>query len=278
MEIDSVIFASGGNDSVALVQTFYEERLADPRLTHVVYSNTGWSAWWWPVRMNRFRLWVQGLGFNFSEIQSEGMEALIRRKKGWPANRPKFCTYELKIKPAMEWLELVDSSKETDCFIGIRRAESKERRSWPRVIERSPSHGGRRLIAPMVEYSEPDRDEVIIRAGWEVLPHRSKECDPCVNANRATFRQLDERDIAKVRQNEQATGRNMFRPHRFMGARGIDEVLKWACLSVVGTNHQARLGVTLVCVEGELRRTRIDNPHRLCHSSSSIASSWTSFL
>jgi len=228
MQIDSIIFTSGGNDSIALVQTCYEEHLCNPAQTFVVYSNTGWAAWWWDARMVRFKQWVEGLGFNYIEIQSEGMEALIQRKKGWPANKPKFCTYELKIKPAAAWLAQVDPTKDADCFVGIRREESTARRGWPRVIEHSESHGGRRLISPLVTYDTQERNEVITRAGWEVLPYRSKECDPCVNANRATFRQLDERDIEKVRSNEIVTGRNMFRPHRFMGAKGIDEVLKWA--------------------------------------------------
>jgi 3'-phosphoadenosine 5'-phosphosulfate sulfotransferase (PAPS reductase)/FAD synthetase len=220
-----VLFASGGNDSVALVQFSVE---AGFKNVAVVYSNTGWASVLWPARVAKFRDYVEAHGFSFHEIPSEGMENLIRRKKGWPANKPKFCTYELKIKPAQAWLEQFDPNKEAICMVGIRREESTSRRSWPKLIEVSDNHGGRPLFSPLVDHTEQMRNELLKHAGWEPLPYRSKECSPCVNANRADFRALDERDILKVEANEILTGRNMYRPRRFMGARGIREVIKWA--------------------------------------------------
>lgn len=225
MSPDFVIFASGGNDSVALVQFAYEEGL---RNVAVAYSNTGWASPEWPERIEWFKVWVQALGYEFYEIPSEGMETLIRRKKGWPANRPKFCTYELKIAPAKAWLDKIDPDKEAEVMVGVRREESAARREWPRLIPSSENHGGRSLLSPLVDHTEIDRNALLERAGWKPLPHRSKECSPCVNANRTDFRHLSEADIDKVRRNEQETGRNMFRPHRFKGAAGIDEVMRWA--------------------------------------------------
>lgn len=224
--LDYVIFASGGNDSVALCQYMHENH----NLSNiaVAYSNTGWSSPEWPARMVAFEKWVRSLGFAYHEIQSEGMETLIRRKKAWPANRPKFCTYELKIKPAKEWIETEDPQKNATCVIGVRREESSARASWPEVIPDSENHGGRDLWAPMVNHTESERNALIERAGYEVLPYRSKECSPCVNANRADFRNLSQSDIDKVKRNEEETGRTMFRPHRFKGASGIEEVMRWA--------------------------------------------------
>jgi 3'-phosphoadenosine 5'-phosphosulfate sulfotransferase (PAPS reductase)/FAD synthetase len=223
--IEHVIFASGGNDSVALCQWAHENGYQN---VAVAYSNTGWAAQWWPLRMVKFKAWVESLGFAYHEIPSEGMEALVDRKKGWPANRPKFCTYELKIKPAQAWLEAIDPCKDATCMVGVRREESAERLSWPLWIESSPNHGDRSLFSPLAPFTEPERDALIIRAGWTPLPHRSKECSPCVNANRADFRLMDEADIAKVERKEASSKRNMFRPYRFMNARGIRQVIKWA--------------------------------------------------
>lgn len=225
MIVDHVIFASGGNDSVALVQFAYDQGLKN---VAVAYSNTGWASPEWPERMRYFKAWVLGLDFSFHEIQSEGMENLIRRKKGWPANRPKFCTYELKILPAKKWLDEIDPDKNAICMVGIRREESPARRSWPKYIEESENHGGRTLYAPLVDHNTEARNYLLKRAGFEPLLHRSKECSPCVNANRTDFRALGKEDIDKVRRNEAETGRNMFRPHRFKGAAGIDEVIRWA--------------------------------------------------
>lgn len=220
-----VIFASGGNDSVALVQWAYDNRLSN---VVVAYSNTGWASPSWPSRIERFKVWVESLGFSFHEIPSEGMEALIRRKKAWPANRPKFCTYELKIAPAKAWLDTIDPHKEAVCLVGVRREESAARREWLEHIESSENHGGRELWSPLVGIIEAERNTLLEKAGWEVLLYRSKECSPCVNANRTDFRNLEQADIEKVKRNEIETGRNMFRPHRFCGASGIEEVMKWA--------------------------------------------------
>ncbi len=220
-----IIFASGGNDSVALVQWVYEKGLTN---VAVAYSNTGWASPAWPERMAKFKAWVEAYGYHFHEIPSEGMEALIRRKKGWPANRPKFCTYELKIAPAKAWLDTIDPAEEAVVMVGVRREESAARREWPEYIEESENHGMRSLWSPLVKVTAIERNELLGRAGWEILPHRSKECSPCVNANRTDFRHLEQADIDKVRRNEQETGRNMFRPHRFKGASGIDEVMRWA--------------------------------------------------
>jgi 3'-phosphoadenosine 5'-phosphosulfate sulfotransferase (PAPS reductase)/FAD synthetase len=223
--ISYVIFASGGNDSVALVQWAKDNGLEN---VAVGYSDTGWAASEWPARIERFKVWVQSLGYEFHTIESEGMEALIRRKKAFPANRPKFCTYELKILPAKKWLDSIDPPSEAVCMVGVRREESAARQAWPEYVESSENHGGRSLWAPLATMVDDSRNDLITKAGWEVLPHRSKECSPCVNANRTDFRNLGLIEIEKVRKNESEMNRTMFRPHRFHGAVGIDEVMRWA--------------------------------------------------
>ena len=97
----NVIFGSGGNDSVALVQWAIENNLPD---LHVAYSNTGWAADFWAERLDKFRALVETVGV-YHEIASEGMVSLVTRKKGWPRNGMAFCSFELKIKPAMHGLK-----------------------------------------------------------------------------------------------------------------------------------------------------------------------------
>lgn len=220
-----IIFASGGNDSVALVWQAHLESLQG---VIVAYSNTGWAASWWPLRIVKFKAWVESLGFEFHEIASEGMEALTQRKKAFPANGMQFCTTELKIIPAQKWLDEIDPEKSAVCMVGIRRAESQNRRLWPKTVAVSENHGGRELYSPLADYSDVERDRLIVDAGWAVLPHRSKECSPCVNLNRADGRRLEEPEIARVERMEKESGRTMFRPKRFHGAHGIREVVRWA--------------------------------------------------
>jgi hypothetical protein len=117
----------------------------------------------------------------------------------------------------------------------VRREESVQRRLFPEWTEESALHGGRSLWAPIANLKEEERDALVRRAGIEPLPHRSMECSPCINANKADIRQTDERDIFKVERIEQALGntragkpRVMFRPKPHMGAVGIREICRWA--------------------------------------------------
>lgn len=229
-----VIFASMGNDSIALIQCCHEKKLTD---VHVAYSNTGWASPFWADRVAKGKELCERYGFKFYEIQSEGMDALVRRKKGFPAGgrHAQWCTSHLKILPAMEWLDEIDPHKQASCITGVRREESKERMSAPEHVIASDRHGGRELWQPLVRVLEPERNELIIRAGFEVLPHRSAECFPCINASINDLRHLDEASIARLEKLEDEMGytskgnpRVMFRPKRHKGAVGIRSVLRWA--------------------------------------------------
>ncbi len=122
-----VIFASYGNDSIALIQWAHENRLQD---VHVVYSDTGWAACYWPARVAVAEQWVRDLGFTPHRIKSEGMAALVERKKAWPRGGGKkyqFCTWALKVEPALRWLAENDPECEAICLNGVRREESQAR-------------------------------------------------------------------------------------------------------------------------------------------------------
>jgi len=220
-----ILFASGGNDSVALVA--YAKRQMLKNVT-VSYSNTGWASPSWPKRIAAFRSYVESIGYSFVEVMSDGFEELVRRKKGFPANKPKFCTYELKIRPAMQWMEIFDPRAEAVCMVGVRREESNARSNWPLWSYDDEAHGGRDLWSPLAGYTAAERDLLVGDTPMPILPHRSRECSPCVNSNRADFRMLPVSDIEKVMALESEIGKPMFRAARFMGANGINEVMRWA--------------------------------------------------
>lgn len=233
----NVIFASYGNDSVALIQLAYMRGLKD---VIVAYSDTGWASASWETRVNNAEAWVKGLGFGCIRLKSEGMADLCRRKKAWPrggGGRFQFCTKELKEIPAMIWLDEVDPEKDAVCMIGIRREESMNRRTFPEWIEESERHGGRSLSAPLVRYTEKDRNELLEKTPFEPLPWRSKECWPCVNARKGELRLLDEPTVNKILRLEDELGVNskgnprvMFSPKRHNGATGIRDVVQDARL------------------------------------------------
>jgi len=98
--IDYVIFSSFGNDSIALIQTLNEREDIPNDSVLVVYSETHWSTGVWSERVEKAADWLAFIGMRFQRIDSEGMVALVKRKKAWPRNGIQFCTEELKIRPA----------------------------------------------------------------------------------------------------------------------------------------------------------------------------------
>lgn len=221
---DTVIFSSYGNDSCALIQWAHENNF--PRVA-VVYTDTKWSGDGWAERVERMEHWVRLIGFHPFRTSSKGFHQLARDKKGFPTQRYQWCSFILKIEPGMRWLAEHDASCHATCLVGVRRDEGPDRANFPYYLDRSENHGGRPMLAPFVHYTEAHRNALLARADIEPLPHRSREC-LCINSNRADMKRFTPGDVARIRDIEAEIGRPMYRPHRHMGAAGIDEVLRWA--------------------------------------------------
>ena len=143
-----------------------------------------------------------------------------------------FCTDALKKQPAREWLDKHDPDKEATCIVGIRRCESRNRKDFPEWKEFSEEHGGRELWAPLVRHSDLQRNALIKRTPFDVLPYKSKECWPCVNAGKRELKNLEPERIKIIGDLERQMGINskgnprvMFSPKRHGGAVGIDAVV-----------------------------------------------------
>lgn len=220
----NVISSSYGNDSIALIQWAHEMGLQD---VTVAYCDTGWSAPWWPQRVDKGEALAKSYGFQTHRCVSMGMPDLVRQRKGWPGNGMQFCTTHLKMVPFLEWIDEADPERKAVVLIGKRRAESAARRETPEFIESSEIHGSRKVWHPLYMHSDAERNAILDRAGFKPLPHRSLECNPCVNANRADFQRLTNGEIERVSDLEVEIGKPMFRPKRF-GAIGIHGVVIWA--------------------------------------------------
>ena len=234
MKLDHIIFSSYGNDSVALIQWAIENKITN---ISVIYNDTGWAEDSWYKRVEAGEAYCQSHGVKTYRTSSEGMEALVRRKKGWPmcAGPMQFCTMYLKKEPAQRLLDEIDPNGEAVCMTAIRREESQNRANHPEEVEESESHGGRTLWSPLVNVKEKERDDLVNKTTLPVLPHRSRECFPCICSNRTDLRDVTEARVDFIENIEQEMGftkngkpRVMFRPYRHQGAIGIREVMKWA--------------------------------------------------
>ena len=182
--------------------------------------------------------WCQSQGVRFHVIESVGFADMCKatRNQAFPRDGMQFCTQELKIEPAMKWLDSVDPDLEATCLVGIRREESSKRAQWPEWVEESDKHGGRALWSPLVRYTEAQRDELIAKTPLPVLPYRSRECFPCVNSSKMDLQAMTQADVDKVAKLEAEMGvgkvsgkpKYMFRAAKCGGAEGIVEVVKWA--------------------------------------------------
>jgi 3'-phosphoadenosine 5'-phosphosulfate sulfotransferase (PAPS reductase)/FAD synthetase len=223
-EAVNVISSSYGNDSVAMIQWARETGLQD---VTIAYCETGWSAPQWPARVARIEKFAQRFGFQTVRCPSIGMAELVRMKSGFPGNGLQFCTAHLKGLPFLQWIDEADPECKATVLIGKRRAESEARKDTPEFIENSEHHGGRKVWHPLYLHTDEERNALLARAGFDVLPHRSMECNPCVNANRGDFLRLTPGEIERVNDLEVEIGKPMFRPKRF-DALGIHGVIAWA--------------------------------------------------
>lgn len=227
-----VCFNSGGNDSIATLEFMVLNGL--PKWDRVVslYTNTGWAADYWADRMAKVAAWCADRRIEHVEIATKGFERLVLDGDAgtihFPNGMRKTCTERLKILPAKRWLNERDPEGEAICVLGVRRSESQRRSKTPIFEPLSINHGGRALWKPLAEYSDEQRDQLLHSAGFDVLPHRSDECEVCIHANRADLRRISPRGVERVRALEEATGKVMFRPKAYAGAVGIDEVMRWA--------------------------------------------------
>lgn len=225
MTIDYAISASFGNDSMAQMQFAADAGLKN---VAVVYCDTGWAAPGWEDRVALGQKHAEWMGFQFVRLTSMGMHELVRMKKGFPGNGQQFCTAWLKGLPFLNWLDEVDPERATVVMIGKRRAESLDRANTPEWIEQSEYHGDRKVWHPLFAHSDIERNSLLSRMCVPILPHRSKECSPCANANREDFRNLTEERIEVVEALETEIGKPMFRAKNKMGAQGIRQVVLWA--------------------------------------------------
>lgn len=168
---------SYGNDSVATLQLLHEHGLKD---VTVVYSDTGWATEEWMERVDRGEEWVRSLGWDHVRIGSKGFEAgvLSHSQTGmFPTRLRKWCTKELKIRPFLAWAKDADPDKRAIVCVGVRRAESEARKDAPAFMPEQDN--GRHVWHPLVEFSDADRDAMVLKTPLPLLPHRSDECGIC---------------------------------------------------------------------------------------------------
>lgn len=235
--------ASWGNDSVALVAWLTEHAPTARRV--VVHNVTGWQSQDWPARIERCAAWAAGLGWESYTTRSDLVQLAGTGSRGFPSSVRPWCSRALKIDPTLQLLHTLDPEREAVVCVGVRREESARRNTFPEHVaadDPNNGHGGRDCWAPLVRMTAGERNDILRRYGFEPLPHRSRECHPCMGADKADLRSLTEERIAEIEAAEAAVGRTFFPPSKAMGAKGIRAVVRWAHTDH-GRYHEAQVSL-----------------------------------
>ena len=220
-----VIFGNYGDETIALMQWAHERQLAAVTVVHI---DTGWAAAGWQARVEQAQAYAKQCTFKVATLPAKkNFAQLMKAQKNFPTTKFQWCAGFLKGLAFLEWLDQVDPAAEATILMGLRRAISGSHINLPEFVEESSQFGERKMWYPLFACSNEQRDRLIQSAGFEILNHRSLECDPCVNNTPIDFIRLQNADIEKTAMLEQQLDKFMFAPQSYGDSQGIKQVVAW---------------------------------------------------
>lgn len=220
-----VIFGNYGNETIALMQWCFEQQLAPIKVVNI---ETGWAAQGWGQHVAKAQQYAQQCGFTVVSLPAKGSFAkLMQDQKSFPTTKFQWCAGFLKGLAFLDWLDKVDPAAEATILIAQRRALSRAQAKLPEFVAESGHYGERRVWYPLFDTSNETRNELLIRAAFPLLPHRSLECDPCVNNSPSDFIRLENSDVEKTVILEHKLAKFMFAPESYGDSCGIAQVVAW---------------------------------------------------
>lgn len=203
-----VIIANFGNDSIALIEWAKQQLLKD---IYVLSVDTGWGAEIWKQRVSLASQYLSKHHITNVRLTPEyDFSSLVQERQNFPSVKFHWCASFLKGQPILDWLDQVDPDLEATILLAKRREQAPALSNLQEFEPESHSYGERKVWFPLYQHSLNQRDELIKQAGFDLLPTRSLECDPCIYNQRRDFQRLDDQRIQQVAALEMAIGRPMF--------------------------------------------------------------------
>lgn len=222
----NVLVSNLGDDSIALIQWAYDDKLSD---CYVVYVHTGFEAYHWQERINKAATWVQSLGFTFVPITPEHtLIDMMKARNRFPSKKFQWCSSFIKGLPLLDWLDKHDEDGQAVILLANRRSMSYVQAKLPETEEESEFYGERAVWYPLVTYTQSQRDELIKKTPFEIRYQRSLECQPCIHSTLYDLAQLSESEIQRVEHLEHRLSAPFFHPEDHENAYGIREVVERA--------------------------------------------------
>jgi len=138
------------------------------------------------------------LNIKIIRLKSEGMEALSKRKKMMPNRIKRFCTENLKVKPAQEFYKTI--KEDFINIIGVRREESKSRANEEsfKIVD------GIKILQPIVYWNTQRVFNYHKENGIDVNPlykrgFKRVGCYPCIFARKHDLEMMEDKYVQRVR-------------------------------------------------------------------------------
>lgn len=193
----NALIANFGNDSIGLIQYAYAQKLAD---VAVVSIDTGWQNPAWDMRVDAAKAWVESLGFEWIRLKPTlNFAELVRAQQEFPSTRFQWCAIYLKGDTCRAWLGETDPLKTATILLARRRAHSVKFQALPEFSDQhAEEFGDRKIWHPLYLHSDSALARLVADTPFAWLPHRSLECDPCVNSDAGDLLRLDEVSLERL--------------------------------------------------------------------------------
>lgn len=189
---------SGGKDSTALLLWMLNEFKVDPSELICTFADTGNEADETYSHIHRISdelhpvIWLK---------PERDFYELAKHKKRFPSSQARFCTTELKLKPAKKFLESLDGTVLS--LNGIRKDESKARSILSEFASAFETYTGYPEWRPLLEWTLEDVFLIHKKYNFPLNPLYAEGftrvgCFPCIMSRKSEIRRLAKRHPERI--------------------------------------------------------------------------------
>lgn len=220
----NILIANFGNDSIGLIHYAYRQNLSN---VSVISIDTGWGNPAWDQRVDDAEAWINSLGFTSIRLQAKLKFAeLILAQREFPSTKFQWCAPFLKGDTIRAYLSEIDPLKQARILLARRRSQSPKFATLPEWIENAEEFDGYAVWHPLYLFSEADVRAEIDHSPFAWIPHRSLECDPCVNSDINDIKRLSPDLIQRLTDLEMHIN-EPFLPQLYAGRQTLRDALPY---------------------------------------------------
>ncbi len=224
----NTLFGNYGDGTIALIQWAHENAVSEITVCHM---DTGFasSSQAWQEQVKKGQALAKAYGFNITALSSViSWSELILKREAFPSAQFQWCAGWLKGLAFLDYLDEVDPCCSATIMLPKHVTHARGDVLLQEWESHSPHFGDRRVWQPLYNLADNSFYDLIHRAGFSPLYHRSLECSPCVHSTAADLSRLTLSDQNKVATLEKKLAQNLFTASAFGGAKGIQAVVEWA--------------------------------------------------